>query len=252
MGYRDDLYALETRCEVLERDLQPRRAELRALDGEEQALRQEIARRRVRIRMMRVLAWIRRHYLVTAAVVLATGIPGCFALKDSVESFWTRVHRERLLDRLGCHAVLEVRSRPAGAAVFLGDRRLGTTPLRQRLCPARYQLQLRHARALPWQRAVELPSAGPVRLEAALIPWRPNERPPGGSLIFSQPEGALVFVDGREEGRTPVFVAEAARGVRLLAVAAPDHEPVVLRPRPRSTLWFNLAPRRTADARRAR
>jgi hypothetical protein len=252
MGYRDDLYALEARCDVLERDLQPRRAELRALDAEEQTLRREMSRRRFRIRMQRVLAWLRRHYLVTAAVVLATGIPGCLTLKTSVESFWERVHRGRALDRLGCHAVLEVRSRPAGAAVILGTRRLGTTPLRERLCPARYRVELRHPRALPWQRAVELPSAGPVRLEAALIPWRPSERLPGGSLFFSRPAGALVFVDGREVGRTPVFVAEAARGVREVAVAAPDHEPVVLRPRPRSTLWFNLAPRRTADARRAR
>jgi hypothetical protein len=253
MGYRDDLYALETRCQVLDQDLRPRREELRRLEARGVELAAEIRRRRWRLRLRRALGWARRHWLFTALVLLATGVPGCITAYNRVERFWMELHSARRMDALGCHAVLEVSSLPPGASVFAGSHRLGETPLRERICPGHYLIRVQHARSLPWQRTIEAPRVGRVSLESSLIPWRPTQRPPGGSVIFSEPAGAIVFVDGKEAGRTPVFVADGARGSRRVALAAPDHHPIVLRPRPRSALWFTLAPtRRPEDAGRPR
>jgi hypothetical protein len=249
MAYRDDLAALESRCQVLEQDLVPLRAELRGLDEREVRLRTEIVRQRWRIRLRRGLVWMRRHWFLTFLLAASTlGPAGCW-VAETGRRLWSEHLAAGVMDRLGCNARLRVESSPPGARVLVDAAPLGKTPLSERICPGTFLVRVLHDRALPWQRTISTPAAGLVRLDAALIPWHPRQRPPQGSVIFATPEDALVFVDGREVGRAPAFVPEGAFRSRRVGLAAAGYQPIVITPRPRSAMYFTLAPR-SSDVRR--
>ena len=101
-----------------------------------------------------------------------------------------------------------VTSEPAGAGVFLGEERLGVTPLvldRLWVPPGGRTLRLALADHRDETRTIEPSLARLVRLEATL----PTAL--GTVRVESEPPGATVRLDGQEVGETPVEIP----GVRL-------------------------------------
>jgi hypothetical protein len=99
----------------------------------------------------------------------------------------------------------------------------------------------------PRREAASGEPAGPPRPSAAdsIGPTGSPAPLPGRLVITSQPAGALVMVDGRLEGSTPVDVGGLPFGVHEVRVSRPGHVPRVERvdltaSRPSETLTFEL------------
>ena len=107
----------------------------------------------------------------------------------------------RLTGKLGkdrCGA--EVRTRPDDADVFIGETRIGTTPLKVVLPCGAHALELRRPRYQSQRRSIELDAGKLDTVEVNLS--RPEHR----LRITSVPGGAAVKVNGRSAGTTPATV----------------------------------------------
>ena len=243
MGYRDDDVALQSHCEALEQELVELRARLAHSEGEARELRGELTRRRWRLRLRAVWAWAGRHKVVVTLLLAAIALPTYCGIRDYAREAALKAAQEEQMLRLGCRAHLKVISDPAGAVVYRDTTRLGETPLESRICPGSHLVRVVHDRAIPWQRAVVAPKAGTVTLEAPMIPLRAHERPPG-VVLFSEPDGAFVFVDGQEVGRTPLLLTSTMTPRRTVDIAlwAEGRGVTLVRPRPNTAMWFTLPP----------
>jgi hypothetical protein len=260
MGYRDDSAALLSHCEALEGDLAGLRAQALQEGRREQELRHTLRRLRWRLRLRALWGWLGRHKFIVSLALATIAAPTYCELKNRAEKTRLRLAREQELRRLGCSSTLKVVSEPPGAAVFT-TLRLGETPLEARVCSGLQLVRLAHPRMLPWQRVVAVPPSGTASVEAELIAWRPGERPRNGTLIHSRPDGAVVFVDGREVGRTPLLVPlpdprsadtiQLAGASRAVALWAEGHEPLLVRARASSEMWFYLRRVAGGEGRRA-
>ncbi|MCS6800134.1 MAG: PEGA domain-containing protein [Myxococcota bacterium] len=123
--------------------------------------------------------------------------------------------------------VLEIRSEPAGAAIWLdGDRRTERTPATLRELPvgATYTIKLTADGYEPWTERVTLTDADPTRrLQARLV--RATAASFGVANVRSIPAGAQILLDGRDTGqRTPGTVSGIEPGVEhTIAVALPNY-----------------------------
>lgn len=211
MGYRDDIGALRARVDQLAGEvsqLETRRTELsRTVEG----LRDEVRRQRPRIALLRVRRWIVRHPRTSALLLTAIVATGAVCVRRLREQ-WR--HRERVAQILGrgCSPVLDVDSEP-GAHVIVNGLELGITPYTRSICPGGYRLRLSHRGSYPWQRVVRVASGRErIKVRARLIPWRPAARPAGSMVVFSSPPGAMLFLEGKEAGRTPVLLRREQLG----------------------------------------
>ena len=108
--------------------------------------------------------------------------------------------------------VLELRSEPAGATVLLGDRLLGTTPLRVEVSPGTYEVTLRKEGTADQSFPVKVVAGQLVRetrsLNAKPDTSGPHVTVPAGLfeppslVVFSNPPGATVYLDDEPIGQT--------------------------------------------------
>jgi hypothetical protein len=141
-----------------------------------------------------------------------------------------------------------VRSTPSGANVTLNGKWVGRTPFTQNALPfGRYSLRvvvdgynaaeeqfslsssnlsenvsLRLERTRP---APPPPSRGTTNQRGATPPADRTgpERFTGTVYVDSRPQGAKVFISGREYGTTPLRVPEVAIGSHVVRLELPDH-----------------------------
>jgi hypothetical protein len=99
-------------------------------------------------------------------------------------------------DRCG----VEIKSRPDGADVFIGETRLGQTPLRVVLPCGAQTVALRRPRYADLAKSIELGAGKLEKLEEQMS--RPEHR----LRVTSIPSGAEVKVNGRAAGTTPATV----------------------------------------------
>jgi hypothetical protein len=107
----------------------------------------------------------------------------------------------RLTGKLGkdrCGA--DIKSRPDGADVLIGETRLGATPLKVVLPCGEHALELRRPRYSSLKKPIALEQGKLDTLELNLT--RPEHR----LRITSVPSGAAVTVNGRSAGNTPATV----------------------------------------------
>jgi len=117
-----------------------------------------------------------------------------------------------------------VRSRPAGARVFINGRDVGRTPLAMgNLSRGAHDVRLERDGYTAVERHVVVSASKPesqltVALARALppsaapTPNRPAARAPGSLGVDSRPSGAKVFVDGKLAGTTPLSLTTLAPG----------------------------------------
>jgi hypothetical protein len=246
MGYRDDELALDNQRQILEREARAMEQELDGLRGEAEGLRRTISRKRVQLAISKLGSWMRKHpktmVLLTVIIAIISGV-------------WTQStlekHRHRRLveARLGkgCAYRLSVEASVRGAGVLVEGLRVGKSPAEVPVCPGTYHVRVTHRKTLPWQRVVKIPDdigggRKVLSLTVPLIPWRPSHRPRDGILVFSNPPGALLFADGDEVGRTPVFLGHRrGKGQLLLALHAHGHLTRVQRVDSKpAVLWFHM------------
>ncbi len=132
-------------------------------------------------------------------------------------------------------------STPPGAAVSLGDVFVGNTPLPLhdiRLGTHRARLVLAGYRDREVEFSVE--NRIPKRVAVDMVSTS------GRLVVDSSPIGATLFVDGRDEGATPVSLERVAEGQRELLLQLPGYEPyratVEVRPGEAARLDATLTP----------
>jgi hypothetical protein len=128
---------------------------------------------------------------------------------------------------------LLVRSSPEGAVVTVNGERRGATPLVLRdLALGEYEVRVAHPGYAPVERRVTLTAAEPsgsmvlTLTDAAPVSagTAAGERPALGSIAaLSRPSGAMVYLDGRAIGRTPIVVAQIAPGSHAIRIELEGH-----------------------------
>ena len=243
MGYRDDELAFARRRDLLHEEVGGLSTLRDGLMLRQQSLRDELRKARLKLGVMKALRWAARHPVLTAFMLLIVGLSAGLAM-DSWRQGRARQRQIAAVLGSGCKTQLLMRIPPRARAYLNGIRLDGAT-FRRRICPGRYQLRIVRRDAIPWQRRLVVQQQEKIEVQPALIPWR--QRPRGAVVIQSVPEGALVFVDGREEGLTPLLVQPAAKGVAGLGRAvmqiglwAPSRVARQLRIRVAPEVWFHL------------
>jgi PEGA domain len=246
MGYRDDTTALQSQLEILEREGAGLAKELTQLTAREETLRRTIRRKKLRIKLHRAGKWIVGHPKITAVLLIVVALVSYGFIQSYLNRRAQAQRVARLLRACPYPTTLDVRS-SHNARIYISGLKVGQTPQEIDICPGSYRLQVVHDEALPWQQVVQVEAGKPRRFNVNLVPWKPEDRPPHGLLIFSQPAGSLLFVNGQEVGRTPAFLQQTPSGLRTprltLALAAPGFEPhiwTVRRPDPGKPIWLHM------------
>jgi hypothetical protein len=128
---------------------------------------------------------------------------------------------------------LLVRSSPEGAVVLVGGKRRGTTPLVLRDLPlGRHDVRVSRPGYAPVERQISLTTTDPSgSLDLALTELvATGRRTPAGEstsvgsiAALSRPSGALVYLDGRVIGRTPLVAARVAPGPHAVRLELGGH-----------------------------
>ncbi len=158
-----------------------------------------------------------------------------------------RVERGRET-RLTANLVPEVRtgtlnldSNPRGAEVYVNGEPRGRTPLTLVLNEGSYRVEFRLPGYQPYQTMVRVERGREVRVLANLVP----EVRKGVLNLDSTPRGALVELDGRPQGQTPLSL-EVLPGTYLLRLSLPGYQtfetPVEVRPGEVQYLTVALTP----------
>lgn len=115
----------------------------------------------------------------------------------------------------------------AGAAVYIDQTKRGITPITLRMTAGEHVLELRdgnETRTLP----VSVSAGG---VASQYIELSTGNATVGGLRVQTEPEGALVSVDGVASGRSPVFVKGVRPGQHMVSVTgefAPINQTVVV------------------------
>ncbi len=115
--------------------------------------------------------------------------------------------------------VLPIQSDPEGAIVYVDGAVKGTTPLTlEALKAGKYEIKITKDGFGPWIEQITYAPDNGQKLTASLPSLQ------GELEITSTPEGALVFIDGKEVGQTPLVVKELEIGKKRIAIEAEGYE----------------------------
>jgi outer membrane receptor protein involved in Fe transport len=150
---------------------------------------------------------------------------------------------------------LEFTSIPLGAAVRLegaSGEVLMAGPGKLRLVPGRVSLYVEAQGFLPARLDVDVPADATRTLDLKLSPEPPPPPSVGALVVRSNLDGALVRVDGKEMGFTPVVIEGVEAGLRVVEVSRegrePETEEVDLQDHERRFMDVVLRPRRVVVA----
>ena len=110
--------------------------------------------------------------------------------------------------RVALSGILDLRTNPPGATVLLGDRLLGTTPLKMELAAGDYTVTLRKADAADQSFPVRITGGRTTTENRTLVatamatPAVPSTPAVASLLLYSDPPGATVYLDDELVGAT--------------------------------------------------
>jgi hypothetical protein len=114
---------------------------------------------------------------------------------------------------------VNIKSEPSDAIVFLDEMNFGNTPIiLTDLKPGEHKLEIKVDGYEGWSEVVDIIPDKEVALTAIL------QIQPGSVSIISKPSEALVFLDDREVGNTPVTITELSPGTYMLEVKTEGYE----------------------------
>jgi hypothetical protein len=167
--------------------------------------------------------------------------------KEGFEDYWTTLNLatgQRVIEEVQLTPVkglVLIRSTPPGATVHIGEVSAGTTPLAlhdlgRGSYRARLQMDGFDTKEIQFQVEDRIPKA----LDVDLIS---NS---GVLVVQTSPSGATVFVDGRNEGTTPLSLDRIGRGERDISIQLDGYEPmrrtVMIEPAATTRAEFDLTP----------
>lgn len=152
----------------------------------------------------------RARLLTIVAVVMALATVGVFATRRAGIRQFTPVQPET--------GTLKIVTRPAAAELLIDGERRGLTPLTLALAPGEHTITIRHGsdeRIVPLTIASGADLTHYFELEAAAPPVTS-----GRLSVVTDPPGAVVSIDGRPRGTSPVTVADLTAHEHRVSVTA--------------------------------
>lgn len=144
---------------------------------------------------------------------------------------------------------LDIRSNPPGALVTVDGRMEGSTPVVVKdLALGTHLVQVAHPGFVPVRESIELTAGAASRaLSLDLAPGVPDVAPRFGALdVDSRPRGAVVTIDGRRAGVTPLRLPSLDAGARVVRLELDGYRSiraeVMIRAGERSRLAVTLEP----------
>ncbi len=148
------------------------------------------------------------------------GLPGSYVMKAEKEGYRPLEKDLKITSRGASYrfsfqkmpGLVDVASTPEGATLWVDGVLAGETPLRDvELVPGSHTLRVEHKRYLPLEKTVEVTGAG--QRQSLLV-----ELEPAWALVAvqSEPAGAALFIDGEEQGLTPLELEVPAGKHRLI------------------------------------
>jgi len=114
---------------------------------------------------------------------------------------------------------LEVNSNPSGAEVIIDDDKRGITPIAIKDLPKGTHIVMVKKEGFdPWQDTIEIISLEKAQISANLITIH------GGLDISSNPSEAIVYIDEKEVGKTPLVLKEVQKGRRIIKLKKVDFD----------------------------
>jgi formylglycine-generating enzyme required for sulfatase activity len=127
------------------------------------------------------------------------------------------------VELLANSAPVTFETRPPGATVRVGGRSLGTTPLTTAVSPGRRAVTYSMNAFKPASRTITVVAGQPLTVpRVELVPAD------AVLVLASEPAGAVVTVDGKWRGETPVELVVAPRRALAVKVAKAGHEDAAL------------------------
>lgn len=116
-------------------------------------------------------------------------------------------------------ATLRIDADAPGARIVVDGRAVGVVPRTiDGVMPGRHRVRVDAVDRIPWEREVNLISGETQRIHARLAATPPRLR------VESDVPGAMVFLDRRYLGKTPLTAREITRGSHRLDVSVEGHE----------------------------
>jgi tetratricopeptide (TPR) repeat protein len=112
-----------------------------------------------------------------------------------------------------------ITSTPEGAMVFINNEYAGMAPVSKTLAPGSYHVRLRRTGYRDWTGNITVPMED-SRIEAVL---QAHKR--GSITITSDPPECTVYVNGQEEGITPLLLQDLADDLYEIRVQTPNFSP---------------------------
>ena len=114
---------------------------------------------------------------------------------------------------------LNVNSQPTNATIIIDGNEVGNTPTNvSDLKPGKYLVEVKMNRYKNWSESIEV-NAGKANHITAML-----QQLVGSVNIKSEPSKAIVIVDGKEVGNTPVDVGDLKPGTHLVEINMEDYE----------------------------
>lgn len=238
MGYRDDELAFRRRRDLLAKEVDELVGLREELVAHQTSMRETLRKARLKLALVKARRWVGRHPILTIVMLVIVAIFTMVRIEIAQKE---RARKRRVAEVLGrgCETQLAVSAWPVGR-VYVNGVSLGKTPVQRAICPGRYLVQVNSRRTIPWQRKIVVGGEKQLNLHADLI--RLRHRPNNAMVIHSEPENAVVFVDGQEVGITPVMVRRKKGSKLLVGLWAPGHQGRGQRVPFARDVWFQLAP----------
>lgn len=129
-----------------------------------------------------------------------------------------------LINFLSCTSnkgTLSVDSYPKESEVYLNNEYIGNTPLSQRLNVGKYILEVKKEGYKTYTKEIEIKRGKETIIIANL------ERKVGGLSIKTEPQGATVYIDGKNYGLTPLDVYDIEVGKHEILITKEGYKSII-------------------------
>ena len=155
-------------------------------------------------------------YLAASGVAPVGVAPGGVA--SALDALLSSVAGAACAEEPQASGLLKVRASAPGAEVYLDGALIGTVPLTAVVPAGPHQIRVVADNFDPYVRKVDIQPDRTTELQASLIPG-------SGTVEFTGPPGARLWVDGKDKGDLPIRLRDLAPGAHDWRVEAPLHEP---------------------------
>ena len=111
---------------------------------------------------------------------------------------------------------------PANVEVIMDGKAIGRTPLREQVEEGRHEVELRRNGYISLKKAVHVKSRQTTRLDRQVL-----EVKPGSIRVNSRPAGAVLYINGKNYGDTPLSISNLKPGSYSIRIEKTGYDPAV-------------------------